>query len=63
MLVVYHNYDPTGGVLNLVLGWIRLICFLVFVWIGLDVGWFLVGLDCWFLVFFKIGFTTGRFWD
>jgi hypothetical protein len=45
------------------LGWIRLICFLVFDWIGLDVGWFLVGLDCWFLVFFKIGFTTGRFWD
>ena len=68
MRVVYHNYDPTGVVLNLVLGWIRLFYFLVFVWIGCD-WFFLVGLDLlrgafgirWFcfLVFVRIGCLVG----
>jgi hypothetical protein len=63
MRVVYHNYDPTGVVLNLVLGWIRLIVSgFRLDWIGCLVGFFSrIGLLV--LGFFKIGFITGRFWD
>lgn len=61
--LVYHNYDPTGVVLNLAFGWIKLFLFSSFrlVWIGC---WLVLGrVGLLVLIFFGIELSTGQFLD